>query len=61
MTLAAGCPRCASPVTGEGEDWSCQDHGGIVPLWRPAKAGYAQFWRTVKHNFSRMRMRLIFR
>lgn len=43
MTLAAGCPRCASPVTGEGEDWSCQDHGGIVPLWRPAKAGYEDF------------------
>src|SRR5690348_10366278 len=43
MTLAAGCPRCAAPVTGDGRVWRCQNHGGIVPLWRPAKAGYESF------------------
>lgn len=40
MTLAAGCPRCASPVTDAGGTWSCLDHGSITPLWRPAVAGY---------------------
>lgn len=40
MSLAAGCPRCTSPVS-EGEDgWHCDTHGRISPLWRPAVAGY---------------------
>ena len=40
MTLAAGCPRCSSPVT-EGKDgWQCLDHGDVLPLWRPALASY---------------------
>jgi hypothetical protein len=43
MTLAAGCPRCAAPVTGDGQLWRCQNHGVIVPLWRPAKADYSSF------------------
>lgn len=40
MTLAAGCPRCSSPVTGAGSDWRCLDHGSVVPLWRPGVAAY---------------------
>lgn len=43
MTLAAGCPRCPSPVTDEGGRWRCQDHGPITPLWRPAVASYDSF------------------
>lgn len=43
MTLAAGCPRCSSPVTDESGTWRCLDHGEITPLWRPAKAGYESF------------------
>jgi hypothetical protein len=40
MTLAAGCPRCTSPVTEKDHTWECQAHGAITPLWRPAAAGY---------------------
>lgn len=40
MTLAAGCPRCSSAVTGDGSRWQCQDHGAITPLWRPSVASY---------------------
>lgn len=43
MSLAPGCPRCAAPVTEEPDGWSCQDHGPIVPLWRPDEAGYETF------------------
>jgi hypothetical protein len=43
MTLAAGCPRCASPVTEEAGAWRCSDHGPITPLWRPADADYTTF------------------
>jgi len=43
MTLAPGCPRCAAPVAGDGRLWRCQNHGAIVPLWRPAKAEYSSF------------------
>lgn len=43
MTLGAGCPRCASPVTDEDGTWRCTDHGTITPLWRPAKADYGAF------------------
>ena len=40
MSLAAGCPRCTSPVA-QGEDgWRCTDHGAITPLWRPPAATY---------------------
>ncbi|HSE08331.1 MAG TPA: DUF6758 family protein [Nocardioidaceae bacterium] len=40
MTLAAGCPRCTSPVS-EGDDgWSCASHGAITPMWRPPAANY---------------------
>lgn len=40
MTLAAGCPRCSSPVSGDESGWQCLDHGRITPLWRPAAANY---------------------
>lgn len=40
MTLAAGCPRCSSPVSQDGDGWTCGDHGRIVPLWRPGVASY---------------------
>ena len=44
MTLGAGCPRCASAVTGSRDEpagWRCPDHGSITPLWRPDAADYA--------------------
>lgn len=40
MSLAAGCPRCSSPVTEDDDGWRCPDHATITPLWRPAVAGY---------------------
>jgi len=47
MTLAAGCPRCASPVTADpkpnGHGWICPDHGSVTPLWRPVVVGYDTF------------------
>lgn len=43
MTLGAGCPRCAAPVTDDGGRWRCLDHGPITPLWRPASADYTAF------------------
>ncbi len=43
MTLAAGCPRCASPVSEADGVWRCVDHGTITPLWRPGTANYDSF------------------
>jgi hypothetical protein len=43
MTLAAGCPRCAAPVSRTADRWSCRDHGPTTPLWRPAAADYDSF------------------
>ena len=43
MSLGAGCPRCASPVSDEDGTWRCLDHGAITPLWRPAVASYGSF------------------
>ncbi len=43
MSLLAGCPRCASPVTQRGPGWACGDHGLISPLWRPVEASYDAF------------------
>src|ERR671918_255458 len=40
MSLAAGCPRCSSPVTHDDDGWRCLDHGLISPLWRPAVPSY---------------------
>lgn len=45
MSLAAGCPRCPTPVARTGPDgaWSCPEHGVITALWRPGEASYADF------------------
>ncbi|MGI9155122.1 MAG: DUF6758 family protein [Marmoricola sp.] len=43
MALAASCPRCTTPFSGEGADFVCADHGVVVPLWRSATADYSTF------------------
>lgn len=43
MPLAASCPRCTSPVTGEGAAFACSVHGPTDPLWRPDVADYDSF------------------
>lgn len=43
VTLAAGCPRCSSPVSEDAGTWRCLDHGVIQPLWRPATPAYDSF------------------
>ena len=47
MPLAASCPRCTSPVTGEGASFACTVHGPIDPLWRPEVADYDAFAELV--------------
>ena len=47
MPLAASCPRCTSPVTGEGASFACTVHGPIDPLWRPDVADYDSFAELV--------------
>lgn len=47
MPLAASCPRCTSPVTGEGASFACSAHGPIEPLWRPDEADYDSFAELV--------------
>jgi len=46
MTLRAGCPRCAAPVSRDRvhqAGWTCRDHGRITPLWRSVVADYEAF------------------
>jgi hypothetical protein len=43
VALAASCPRCTTPLSGEGAEFSCADHGNVVPLWRSATADYSTF------------------
>lgn len=47
MSLAAGCPRCPTPVVeleeGVRAGWSCPAHGRVSPLWRPGEATYEAF------------------
>lgn len=47
MPLAASCPRCTSPVTGEGSSFACTLHGPLEPLWRPEQADYDSFAELV--------------
>jgi Family of unknown function (DUF6758) len=47
VPLAASCPRCTSPVTGEGVTFACSVHGPIEPLWRPDEADYDSFAELV--------------
>lgn len=49
MSLAAGCPRCASPVSEEPGGWRCPDHGLVTPLWRPAVASYEELAVHLRH------------
>ncbi|HEX6486052.1 MAG TPA: DUF6758 family protein [Nocardioidaceae bacterium] len=49
MTLAAGCPRCTSPVTESDGGWRCPDHGVITPLWRPGMATYEAMAEHLGH------------
>jgi hypothetical protein len=43
VPLAASCPRCTSPVIGEGASFACTVHGPTEPLWRPEQADYDSF------------------
>jgi hypothetical protein len=43
MSLTAGCPRCATPVTKKAGVWRCPDHGAVAPLWRSTASSYEQF------------------
>lgn len=45
MSLAAGCPRCPTPLAPheEGTGWTCPTHGPVAPLWRPGTASYDGF------------------
>jgi len=45
MSLAAGCPRCSTPVARHGTDgrYSCPEHGVVRPLWRPVVPSYDGF------------------
>jgi hypothetical protein len=50
MSLAAGCPRCASPVAETQHGWSCRDHGPIVPLWRATVPDYDSFAEHLRQS-----------
>jgi len=47
VPLAASCPRCTSPVTGEGASFACTVHGRVDPFWRPDQADYDSFAELV--------------
>lgn len=49
MSLAAGCPRCSSPVSDHKGVWTCRDHGPITPLWRAQECVYDEFTEHLKH------------
>lgn len=50
MSLAASCPRCASPMSEEQAGWRCLDHGAITPMWRPAVADYESLAEHLRHT-----------
>lgn len=43
MWLAAGCPRCPTPVVDTAAGWDCPEHGAVPPLWRPVESSYDAF------------------
>jgi hypothetical protein len=44
MPLAAGCPRCPTPLVPDAAGgWTCPTHGPVAPLWRPRTATYDDF------------------
>lgn len=48
MGLEASCPRCTSPVTTEGGEVVCAQHGPVPALWRPTEADYDTFAELVQ-------------
>lgn len=48
MTLAASCPRCTTPLEGDGAEFTCAQHGSVVPLWRSATSDYTTFTEVVR-------------
>ena len=47
MPLAASCPRCTTPLDGDGASFNCAAHGGVTPLWRSAPPEYTSFAEVV--------------
>jgi hypothetical protein len=47
MALAASCPRCTTPLDGEGAAFTCAVHGSVTPLWSPSAAEYTSFAEVV--------------
>jgi hypothetical protein len=47
VALVSWCPQCDSPVSlspdGDGNDFACETHGPVMPLWRPAIPDYGSF------------------
>ncbi len=48
MALAASCPRCTTPLEGDGAEFTCAQHGSVVPLWRSATSDYTTFTEVVR-------------
>ena len=48
MALAASCPRCTTPLEGDGAEFTCAQHGSVVPLWRSATSDYTTFAEVVR-------------
>ena len=48
MALAASCPRCTTPLEGDGAESTCAQHGSVVPLWRSATSDYSTFTEVVR-------------
>ncbi len=48
MTLAASCPRCTTPLEGDGAEFTCGRHGSVAPLWRSATSDYTTFAEVVR-------------
>jgi hypothetical protein len=43
-SVQVACPRCSAPIAElEPNAWSCPEHGGVVPLWRPRESTYDEF------------------
>jgi Family of unknown function (DUF6758) len=48
VALAASCPRCTTPLEGDGAEFTCARHGSVVPLWRSATSDYTTFAEVVR-------------
>jgi hypothetical protein len=47
VALAYSCPRCTTPLEGDGAGFTCARHGSVVPLWRSATSDYTTFGEVV--------------